>query len=254
MPDQGRIDGDRPLPVSFRTERFHSGTAFPRKRQPWAELNYALSGVCEIEVAGTRYLSPPAYGIWIPPQVEHEAWNREEMTYVTVYVDAALCGSLPASVRTIALSPLLKAILADFAARGVTSPKSAEDQRLALVLVDQIGLAPRYDTYLPVTDDPLVARVVAALDANPQDRRSLAEWARMAEVTERTLSRRWREATGITFNEWRQRQKLVVGLSLLKSGLQVQQVAIRLGYNDASAFIAMFRRLTGYSPKSISNF
>jgi AraC-like DNA-binding protein len=245
---QGRIEGDVPDPVSFRTEPFRGGTIFPRNSKPWGELLYALSGVCEIEAEGQRYLSPPSYGIWIPPGVAHEAWNREDMSYVTTYVGRPLCQDLPTEVRTLALSPLLKAMLADFAAREVTVPRSDEDLRLALALVDQIRLAPRYDSYLPFTENTLLTPIIAALQNEPGNRLSLAEWARRAGVTERTLSRHWRSSLGLSFNDWRQRLKLVTSLSLLDAGMRVQDVAAALGYNDASAFIAMFRRLTGASP------
>lgn len=245
---QGRIEGDTPQPISFRTERFQAGTEFPRKKQPWGELNFALSGVCEIEVDGHRFLSPPSYGIWIPPGVENEAWNREDIFYVTTYVSASLCDRLPSGVVTLELSRLLKAILADFADREVTMPQTDADIRLAMVLVDQIAAAPRFDSYLPFTDDPLVGPVINALQRDLANRLSLSEWARLGGVTERTMSRRWRQVLGISFNDWRQRQKLVAGFSLLDTGLTVQDVAKRLGYNDTSAFIAMFRRLTGATP------
>jgi AraC-like DNA-binding protein len=203
-------------------------------------------------VEGRHYLSPPSYGIWIPPDVEHEAWNRGDIFYVSTYVDRSLCGDLPGETVTLALSPLLKAILADFAARGVTVPESAEDHRLATVLVDCIRRAPRFDSYLPFTADPLLAPIVEALQREPGNRLALAEWARSTGVTERTLSRRWHKAMGISFNDWRQRLKLVKSLSLLDAGERVQDVARSLGYNDASAFIAMFHRLTGASPTRMS--
>jgi methylphosphotriester-DNA--protein-cysteine methyltransferase len=43
-------------------------------------------------------------------------------------------------------------------------------------------------------------------------------------TTERTLSRRSRDELGMSFNEWRQRQKLVAALALLDAGQPVQQV------------------------------
>ncbi len=248
---EGRIDGDEPKPVSFRTESYRSGTRFPLKVQPWGELLYALSGVCEIEVDGKRFLSPPSYGIWIPPGIPHEAWSREDMVYVTTYVAPDLCRSLPKTVRTLALSTLLKAILGDFSDRGVTLPTTPADRRLALVLVDQIGLAPQFDSYLPFAEDRLLAGIVDAFHADPGERRSLAEWARQIGVTERTLSRRWLSGFGISFNEWRLRLKLVRALSMLDGGAKVQEVARTLGYSDASAFIAMFRRMTGTSPSAL---
>lgn len=242
------IEGEAPDPISVRTATYPAGTTFPRQGRPWGELNYALSGVCEFVIAGRAYLSPPSYGIWIPPGVEHQAWNRQAIHYATVYVAPDLCGGLPAEPRTIAIDPLLKAIVADFSDRGVAVPQSAADHRLAHVLVDRVIAAPRFDSYLPASDDPLVAPVIAALQADPGDRTSLDEWARRAGVTDRTLSRRWAASTGLGFHEWRQRAKLIAALTLLDAEGKVQDVADRLGYRSASAFVAMFHKMTGHSP------
>ncbi|MBB3611300.1 helix-turn-helix transcriptional regulator [Rhizobium sp. BK602] len=248
MAREPRIEGDPPRPVSFRTETYKAGTVFPSKSQPWGELNYALAGVAEFVIRGVRYLSPPHYAIWLPPDTMHGAWNQYDLRYVTVYVERALCTDLPSEPSTLSISPLLKAILADFASRDVTLPQTEEDLRLARVLVDQIRLAPRCESYLPLSDDPLLEPVLKALQADPGDRNSLAEWARRMGTTERTLSRRCHDDLGMSFNEWRQRLKLVEALALIEAGEPVQWIAAKLGYGSASAFIAMFRRLTGASP------
>ena len=249
MPDRlPRIEGDPPRPVSFRTENYRAGTVFPRKSQPWGELNYALIGVAEFDIQGVRYLSPPHYAIWLPPDTMHGAHNQHDLRYVTIYVERALCADLPDEPSTLSISPLLKAILADFAARDITAPETSEDLRLAQVLVDQIRLAPRCESYLPLSDDPLLGPVLSALQADPGDRHSLAEWARRMGTTERTLSRRCQDDLGLSFNEWRQRLKLVAALALIEAGEPVHRIAAQLGYSNASAFIAMFRRLTGTSP------
>lgn len=245
-------EGDPPAPISARTVFFEGGTVFPVRRRPWGKLNYALSGVCEYMIDGTRYLSPPQYGIWIPPGAEHEARNRQAMHYVSVYVASDLCGSMPGRPSTLGLSPLLKAILADFAARSVTVPKTAEDQRLALVLVDQIRLAQRFDSYLPFTDDTLLGPILRALQSDPGNSTSLAEWARRFGTTERTLSRRCQSELGVSFHEWRQRARLIAALTLLDDKEPVHRIAARLGYSTPSAFISMFRRLTGTTPTQVS--
>jgi AraC-like DNA-binding protein len=243
-----RIEGDPPNPVSFRTENYRAGTVFPKKSQPWGELNYAITGICEFDIEGMRYLSPPHYAIWLPPQTMHGAAIQHDLRYATVYVERALCANLPDKPSTLSISPLLKAILADFAARDVTIPETAEDLRLAQVLIDQIRLAPRCESYLPLSDDPLLGPLLSALQADPGDRHSLAEWARRMGTTERTLSRRCQDDLGLSFNEWRLRLKLVAALSMIEAGEPVHRIATQLGYSNASAFIAMFRRLTGTSP------
>jgi AraC-like DNA-binding protein len=243
-----RIDGDPPDPLSFRTEYYLAGTVFPPRRPVWGELNYALSGVIEFNIQGVRYLSPPHYAIWIPPDTLHEAWSQHDVEYVSVYVRRDHCADLPTVPATLGLSALLKAILADLAARDVMVAQTPADRRLAQVLLDQISQAPRYESYLPLSDDALLRPLLDALQATPGDRRSLAEWARVLGTTERTLSRRCHTALGLSFTEWRQRLSLVAALALLDSGTPVQVVARQLGYANASAFTAMFRRLTGASP------
>ena len=66
--------------------------------------------------------------------------------------------------------------------------------------------------------------------------------------TERTLTRRFQKQLRMSFNEWRQRLKVVTALQLLKKNDSINQVAFLLGYSDASAFIKMFRRHTGLTP------
>lgn len=245
------LEGDPPDPVSFRTVLYERGTVFPLKRQPWGKLYFAISGVCEFDIAGQRFLSPPSYGIWIPPDVAHEAWNRNAIRYVSVYVKRELCAGLPIVPSTLALSSLLKAILADYDSRNITLPRTPEDLRLCYVLVDQIRSAPRFETYLPSSNDRILELILSKLQADPADRRSLAEWARLAGTTERTVARRCQAELGISFNEWRQRLRVVEALTLLEAGDPVHLVAERLGYSNASAFIAMFHRATGVSPKRI---
>lgn len=243
--------GPPPNPIWFRTAYFRAGTVFPPVPQPWGKLLYAVSGIVEFDIDGQHYLSPPAYAIWIPPGVHHQSVARQDICYTAVYFDRRLCAGLPEAPCTLALSPVVKTIAADFAVREIGTPATVEDKRMAQVVVDQLRLARRYDTYLPTSDDELLRRLLDALQAAPNDRRSLAEWARLLGTTERTLSRRCREQLGISFNEWRQRMKLVTALSLLDEGLSVQVIAHRVGYSNASAFIAMFRQLAGVCPTQL---
>ena len=54
----------------------------------------------------------------------------------------------------------------------------------------------------------------------------------------------------MALGQWLRREKILRGLWLLAAGESVDSVALGLGYKSASAFIAMFRRMTGVSPTS----
>ena len=52
----------------------------------------------------------------------------------------------------------------------------------------------------------------------------------------------------MTFFEWRKQLRLLEAIDLLGQGKTVTSVALELGYNSPSAFIAMFRRSLGVCP------
>jgi len=53
----------------------------------------------------------------------------------------------------------------------------------------------------------------------------------------------------MNFGKWRQQLRLLHGLRLLASGEKVTGAAWDAGYCSASAFIAMFRRQLGQTPR-----
>ena len=243
------FSGQLPHPVYIRSEKLAGDSAYPRHRHRWGEFVYSFSGVMEVKLAQRNYLAPPHYGIWLPPEVEHIGSNRFETCFCSLYLSKELCDKLPADACTLAVGPVIRAILADLSARRVDYPRNAEDARLMQVLIDQLGLAPRHDSYLPMSDDTTLGQVLTALQQDPSDSRSLEQWAQAVHSTERTLSRRCQRDLGMSFSEWRQRLRLVSALSMLDAKLPVQAVALELGYSTSSAFIAMFHRMMGITPE-----
>jgi len=60
--------------------------------------------------------------------------------------------------------------------------------------------------------------------------------------------RRCQRDLGMSLAQWRQRLRVVKAMGLLESGQTVETIALDLGYASASAFISMFKRLTGATP------
>ncbi|MDY7548151.1 helix-turn-helix transcriptional regulator [Glaciimonas sp. CA11.2] len=240
--------GEPPAPVWLRRARFKAGTVFPQQRRSWGRLLYAVKGVAEFDVAGERYLSPPAYAIWIPPEVTHASRANLDIEYVVVHIESDRCVDMPTEPCTLALSDVTKALVTDLTSRGIGHPRAETDLRMVQVIIDQLIAAQRYASYLPATDDPLLSPIIATLELNPGDRRSLAQWADESSSTERTLSRRWHAHLFMSYNEWRQRLRLVKAINMLEAGNQVKEIAYTLGYQNTSAFIEMYRRRTGTTP------
>ncbi len=241
-----------PAPIWFRADELPADTAYPRHRHAWGEFVYAYSGVMELLLDDRHLMAPPQCGVWLPPQVEHVGLNRHAANHCSLYVSAPLCAALPPQACALTIGPLARAPLDHLRAQaGAAAPRAAPspaDARLLQVLVDQLALAPRAHSFLPGSGDALLAPLLAALEANPGDARSLAELARDFHTTERTLLRRCRRELGMSFGEWRQRLRVVKALPRLQAGHKVEAVALELGYAGASAFITMFKRLMGTTP------
>lgn len=107
---------------------------------------------------------------------------------------------------------------------------------------------PESGSYLPSSSDPALARLLAWLEAHPDEPRTLAALARQVNSSERTLMRRAQRDLGMPLSEWRQRLCTLQAMPLLAAGHTVESVALALGYASASAFIVMFKQRMGMTP------
>ena len=71
----------------------------------------------------------------------------------------------------------------------------------------------------------------------------------LSELTERTFSRRFKQATGMAPIEYVHTLRLEEAKQLLESGDEpVEAVALEVGYEDAAFFGRLFRRKVGVTP------
>ncbi|WP_237582973.1 AraC family transcriptional regulator [Photobacterium halotolerans] len=237
-----------PAPVVFRTACMPADAAYPLHRHPWGEFVYSFSGIMEVKIGSRQYLVPSQYGLWLPPDVEHQGLNRYETTHCSLYIDADLCHRMPETTCALEVSTLVKAMLDHLRLSSTVFPYSEAQSRFLAVLVDQLYGATTLGSYLPTSTDPLLSKVLSWLESAPGCTASLAELAKRVHTTERTLMRRAQRDLGISLSEWRQRLRVVRAMPLLEAGEKVENIAHDLGYASASASIAMFRRLMGVTP------
>jgi len=97
--------------------------------------------------------------------------------------------------------------------------------------------------------DRLVARAQHRMEATLQQGFRLSELAAHLAVSERTLNRRFKRATGDTPLEYLQTLRVEVAKRVLESGrVSLEAVTQRVGYGDPSTFRELFKRKTGLSP------
>lgn len=110
-----------------------------------------------------------------------------------------------------------------------------------------------YRTFAPslTHGDATILRLQRWLQAHSHEKLTVVTMAARARLGERTFLRRFRQATGLRPNEYLQHLRIAKARDLLeRGGLNVDEVARRVGYEDPSAFRRVFTRLMGLSPRS----
>ncbi|GAA4222425.1 helix-turn-helix transcriptional regulator [Sphingomonas endophytica] len=221
--------------------------ATPPHRHARGQLIGCGRGVVTIATEAGAWVVPAGHAIWLPPYQMHGGQSFGPGAGWSLYVSPAKCAALPETPRTVAIPPLLReAIL-----RAASWPDETMDdarQRIADLVVDEIATLPPEALGLPLPHDPRLRRIARALLEEPAERKSVEQWAAWAGTTARTLSRRFPLETGLSFADWRQRARLMRSLEMLAERMPITTIAIDLGYNSVSAFIALFRRTFGVTP------
>ncbi|WP_437731536.1 AraC family transcriptional regulator [Sorangium sp. So ce1335] len=214
------------------------------------QLLYAIAGMARLDVEDASFLLPPQRAALIPAGERH-ATARRDASVVSIYFDPAAFPCAVASVRVFEAPALLREMVL-YARRWPVArrPEDAAANTFFAAMADVLGpLLDRGATYrLPRGRTRPVQRAIACAlrDVSSAD---LSRAAAFAGATERTLRRRFREETGVTWRAFVTRARVLRALDLLASpGASVTQVAVDVGFQSLGAFAAAFRAVTGQSP------
>jgi AraC-like DNA-binding protein len=121
------------------------------------------------------------------------------------------------------------------------------------LLFNELRFLPPEDFSTPRLSDPRLRRIEDGLRRDPGDTRSTEDWARLAQMSSRTLSRRIHEETSMSFADWRQQLRLNEAVVRLVEGESVTSVALSLGYENVGSFSRMFKRVMSISPSELAS-
>jgi AraC-like DNA-binding protein len=122
-------------------------------------------------------------------------------------------------------------------------------RRIIEMIADQLQVVHSIPLQLPHPTDRRAMRVAQALLSEPGRQRTLAALCADCGASKRTIERLFLAETKMTFSHWRQQLRLLHAMQLLASGEKVTGAAMDAGYSSPSAFIAMFRRQLGQTPR-----
>ncbi len=237
-----------PRPISSGKNEIPSGHTVERHHHMRAQLLYGSKGVMIVETSVGIWVIPPLRAVWIPPKIDHQVSAQGIVTVRSLYLHPAVIFNLPGECCVVTVSPLLREMILKAVEIPTLYNENGADGRFLAVLLDQIEALPETPLHLPVTNHPQLLPIYKRLTEEPADTRSLEKWAQEIGASSRTLTRLFHKETGMSFRQWRQQVRLLEALTRLAAGLSVTNVAMDLGYESQSAFIAMFKKALGKTP------
>lgn len=237
-----------PHPITVRAQTIPPRHLFPEHAHDWHQLVYAVDGALTVSVDRQTLVVSPDQAVWLPTGARHSVGSLLGAEFRSLWIaDEAVC-SLPSNPTVLAVSPLLKALIVE--ATEIDGKRLADGypERIAAMILDQLGRAPGVSTALPWPKDRRILALCEALYLDPSDPRSAEDWAKDLGMSSRTLTRRFEAELGLTLRSWKRRLRLFRAIELLGGGLSVTTTAMELGYGSASAFVFAFRSELGCSP------
>jgi AraC-like DNA-binding protein len=234
----------------FAFEEDAQDVAYDFHRHRRHQLLYATRGAAELETREAFFLLPPQRAAWIPAGVPH-ATHVNGAEVVSVYFERRLT-SAGSAVQVFDVPPLLREMIL-YARRwplaSKTHDRGADTYFRALlgVVVEQKQHRTAYE--LPRPRSETTARAMDWVLAHLAQA-DLAQAARHARTSPRTLRRRFEAETGLHFRAFLTQARVQRSIELLaRSSRSVLEVALEVGFQSPSAFTQAFRRSLGQTPR-----
>lgn len=244
------LDPKPGVSIATLAYEYPRGYLIPEHAHGSGQLIYAIRGVMEVSSGQSAWLIPPHFALWIPARTCHRIRMPGPVSMRTLYLRPGLASALPHGCAVLHVTPLLRELIVETVRVGHLRPHHRHERALRDLLLLHLENASPVPTFVTMPVEPRALAVAQAVLADPGQARPLAELCADAAVSVRTVERVFRKDVGTDFESWRRQVRLMKAVELLVSGCAIKEVAFAVGYRQSSAFVEMFRRTLGTTPKA----
>ena len=212
------------------------------------QLLYAVEGVMVVYSANSQWTVPANRGFWMPCGQVHSLRCVGPLKMCSVFVRPDSFSNLPTETKAVSISPLLSELIKASVSLQPPYAEDSRDARIMQLILDELAILPALPLSLPQPADPRIKRICLALQHDPGDASTVADWSERLGLDQKTIQRLFRKETGMTFGQWRQQARLLLALERIAVGQKIIDVALELGYDSPSAFTNMFKKQFGKTP------
>ncbi len=227
--------------------RYPEGHRVPFHHHNRAQLLHPRSGVVMVSAETGRWMVPAGHAMWIPAGVDHQVDMLGDVDMQSIYVAPGAHATLPAALRVVGVTELMRSLVFE---ATTSAPAGRRAELLHGLILEEIGALPTRPLGLPFPSDPRLGALCSRFLEEPSPHATIDGWAGRLGLSRRSFTRLFQRETGLGLSAWRQQACLFAALPRLADGESVTVVALDLGYDSVPAFITMFRRMLGASPRN----
>lgn len=237
-----------PIVVVNRTLKCH--TTVKEHTHKWGQFIYANHGILAVVSDNSRYVVPSQQGVWVPPEKAHKVSTLSDAELTSFYIDATYLERLPFNCCVLKVSSFLQTLIVEAKLIPQAFLWNSSNGRLLRLILDRIEIAESVNLQLPFPKDKRLRLILDKMLADTSIRKSIVHWGDDVGASGRTLSRLFKKETGMSYRDWKQRLNTQIAIRQLHEGARINQISLDLGYESTSAFIAMFKKVTGSTPSN----
>ena len=241
---------DQSSPVVAQTRNYPAGHKIPWHFHDMDQLVYAYRGVMTVSTADGTWIVPTHRAVWIPAALSHAIAMSGVVAMRSLYFRRRMIKTMPRSCCVVSVPPLLRELIASASNFGALIRSDKTQRHIMLMIADQLQAIHVEPLRLPTPIDPRAKRVAELLELNPGERRAFGLLCKQVGASKRTVERLFIRDVGMTWGKWRQQLRLMHAMRYLAGGAKVTDAALQSGYSTPSAFVSMFRRTLGTTPKA----
>ena len=214
------------------------------------QLLYAFDGSVEVEGLAGRYKVPRQFAVWIPAGAVHRT-SIQRVGSGSVFLNPDMVTCAMRTLRVVPAPPLLR----EMVMHAMRWPFERQQDAASDVFFTCFAtlcegwIAEEVRLVLPASADERVAAMMAYTAAHLATV-CLKEVCEQAHMSERTLRRRFKNAAGIDWAEYRKRLRIATALDALDGTAKtIGEIAAEIGYENQAAFARAFRSVIGIAPR-----
>lgn len=218
------------------------GTRARLNRYSTAKLHWPVGAQTVATQAGT-WVGHPQLAIWVPVGCNHESqyWGRQ---YCYLIHSSPATSHLPKHPCAVRVTDKLRQAMLDL----IPSLKPCSREDAARIFLEEVKDSKIAPLPLRLIRAERLAPMVQALQVDPSQSRSMAEWAVELNMSRSSLARAFETELGMTFGHFQRLIRIRRATELLALGESVKAAASQVGYAGVAKFITMFRGVVGATP------